>query len=122
MSSSGKALPEFNTEAICDYKVVNSKIGRKVGTTVSAYNNWTIFDVENWPRTFDDDSATFGVKNSFYSSVNILTKSLHFESQTVPETVSRMRYIIINCEWAFHGGSFLDYFHVAYIISPFNRR
>tara|TARA_B110000008_G_scaffold244597_1_gene254335 strand:+ start:505 stop:1002 length:498 start_codon:yes stop_codon:yes gene_type:complete len=106
-SLSGKVLPEFNTEAIREYKVVNGKISRKVGTAVSTYNNCTIFDVKNWSCTFEDGSATFGVKNGLYSSVSNVTKFPHLASLNEPETVSRLRYIIINCEWAFHEGIFV---------------
>ena len=98
-SFSGDLLPEFRTEAVSEYKVSGDKIIKKLGPFVNEYDQCKVFDVENWSCKFSDESATFGAVEGVYFTRSNTTKFPHLSGFADSTTVSRWKWISVQCEW-----------------------
>lgn len=96
--------PRLLPRAVTEYRVQQKSVVSRTGDYVSEHDNCTVFDRFNWSCTHFDESGTFGAKQGeFFSRAN-LKKFPHLEYLDKEETLSRFRYIMLQCRWDATGG------------------
>jgi hypothetical protein len=96
--------PRLLPSAVTEYRIQQESVVSRTGAYVSEYEDCTVFDRDNWTCTYHDDSATFGARQGEFFSRTNLEKFPHLEYLDEEETLSRFRYIMLQCRWDATGG------------------
>ncbi|WP_299141744.1 hypothetical protein [uncultured Tateyamaria sp.] len=96
--------PRLLPRAVTEYRVQQDSVVSRTGEYVSKYNDCTVFDSDNWTCTYSDESGTFGARRGEFFSRTNLEKFPHLKYLDEEETLSRFRYIMLQCRWDATGG------------------
>jgi len=96
--------PELSPRAITEYRVQKDTVTSRTGGFITKYENCDIFDRNNWHCTYSDESGTFGANRGVFFSQTNLEKFPQLAYLPEEETLSRFRYILLQCRWDVTGG------------------
>ncbi|WP_143514598.1 hypothetical protein [Primorskyibacter flagellatus] len=96
--------PRLLPRAVMEYRVQQGGVVGRIGDSVSEYEDCTVFDRDNWSCKHSDESGTFGARQGEFFSRSNLDKFPHLDYLDEEETLSRFRYIMLQCRWDATGG------------------
>lgn len=83
------------------FKIRGDQIVSKVGSSISAYSDCTIYSVTDWQCSYSDGSATFGIRDGEYWE-NVSDRFSDLSSRD--KHVSWFRHAVEGCKWDFYSG------------------